>query len=112
MAIARAAKVKVVQTDAAEWIDKRLTERRSGAASVVFHSIVWQYLPAETKAGIEASLSRAGAAATADAPLAWLRLEPNGPGDPYLKLTLWPGGQTRTLARAHFHGASVNWLGE
>ena len=112
MALARAAKVKVVQADAAEWIDKRLTERRSGAASVVFHSIVWQYLPAETKSKIEASIDLSGRAAGAEAPIVWLRLEPNGPGDPYLKLTLWPGGQTRTLARAHFHGASVDWLGE
>jgi hypothetical protein len=27
-----------------------------------------------------------------------------------LQLTLWPGGQTRTLALADFHGRWIEWL--
>jgi hypothetical protein len=110
VALARAENVRVEPADAAAWVRQRLGEPHPGNSTVVFHSIVWQYLPAEAKACIGASLDRAGAAATANAPLAWLRLEPDGPGNPYLKLTLWPCGETSTLARAHFHGASIEWM--
>jgi hypothetical protein len=32
----------------------------------------------------------------------------SGPMD--VRLTLWPGGEERLLARAHPHGAAVTWL--
>ncbi|HEX8754830.1 MAG TPA: DUF2332 family protein [Steroidobacteraceae bacterium] len=57
---------------------------------------------------ISAHLSRAGAAARADAPLAWLRFELADP--PELRLTLWPSGEETLLARAHPHGAWAHWL--
>jgi hypothetical protein len=55
----------------------------------------------------------AGVAATAEAPLAWLRLEPdNGPAIRYpVTLTLWPDGGTRVLGEADPHGRWVAWAG-
>jgi hypothetical protein len=79
---------------------------------VVYHSIFWQYLPPEPQARARALLEAAGAAATPDAPLAWLRMEGDG-ADPGagISLTLWPGGETRLLGRADFHGAWIDWRG-
>ena len=47
-----------------------------------------------------------GAGDAPQAPLAWLRMEGDGaePGAA-IALTLWPGGRTRLLGRADFHGA-------
>ena len=38
------------QADAADWVDTRLAVRSDGVATVLFHSIVWQYLPPATQA--------------------------------------------------------------
>jgi hypothetical protein len=77
-----------------EWLEARLAAPRPGAAHVVYHSIFWQYLPPEAQDRCRAALDAAGARATEDAPLAWLRLEGDG-GTPgaALTLTLWPEGR-------------------
>lgn len=112
-ALAAADPPPVVRADAADWLETRLRDPSPGTAHVVAHSIVWQYLPAATRTRIEACLAAAGSRATPDAPLAWLRLEPDTSGAPgaALTLTLWPDGTTRCLARADFHGAWVHWSG-
>ncbi len=78
---------------------------------MVLHSIAFQYFPAAAQARIAAHLAAVGAATTADAPLAWLRYEFDGTSAAAasLRLRLWPGGD-RLLARAHPHGARVEWL--
>jgi hypothetical protein len=52
--------------------------------------------------------------ATRDAPLAWLRFEPDhldtGAGPFRLHLSTWPDGAERVLAEAHPHGPPVRWL--
>jgi hypothetical protein len=102
---------RVEQADAADWIEARLA-RREGCVTVIYHSIMWQYMPEPTRDSIAASIARAGAAADAAAPLAWLRFEPTSPEEtPELRLTLWPDGRDRRLAVAQPHGASVAWSG-
>lgn len=100
--------------DAADWTEARVAPA-PGRATVVYHSISWQYFPKSTQSRIAAHLETAGAAATPTAPLAWLRYEFDGFGDaaqpPTLRLRLWPGGGDRCLARAHPHGVEVEWLG-
>lgn len=100
------------RADAANWLDARLAAQPVGTAHVVYHTIVWQYLPAPTRQRIAASIAVAGARGGSDRPVAWLRLEADGrsPGAA-LTLTEWPGGTTRTLARADFHGRWVEWTG-
>jgi hypothetical protein len=98
--------------DAAEWLDRQLAAPVPGVATVVYHSIMWQYMPAASRARISDTLPSAGGAATVAAPLAWLRFEPEASDAiPDLRLTLWPGGDEYRLATAHPHGSSIRWLG-
>lgn len=104
--------VSLEKADAARFVKQRLGEQRPGSAFVLFHSIMWQYMPETTKQEIEAALSEAGRAASSAAPVAWLRMEPVDTRDPYatLSLTLWPGGETRRLARCDYHGRWIEWI--
>jgi hypothetical protein len=110
VAMALAAGTRVETADAAAWAAERAAPAE-GVATVVYHSIFWQYLPAETQAALRAALAHHGAKATSASPLAWLRMEPpDGRAIPIeLTLTLWPGGETRRLATVHAHGASIDW---
>jgi hypothetical protein len=91
-----------------EWLAPALAEPRTGVVSVVFHSIVEEYLPRPVRDSAEATLARAGAAATSDAPLAWIRFEPL-PETPAYAVTLatWPGGEEHVVATAGAHGSDV-----
>jgi len=108
--MAIAASVRVEAADAAAWAEANAAPRE-GVATVVFHSIFWQYLPAATQAALTDAITRHGAVATPAAPLAWLRMEPpTGQIIPIeLRLTLWPGGEERVLAEVQAHGANVAW---
>lgn len=97
--------------DAAAWVERELATPRAGAATVLLHSVVWQYLPGATRERIEAAVAAAAQRATQAAPLAWLRMEffaKDAPAE--LRLTLWPEGRERILARSHPHGEWVEWL--
>ncbi len=109
--IAREFPVAVDRADIASWLDAQLERRADGVATVVFHSIVWQYLTDEQREAADSTLAAAGSRATPDAPLAWLRLEP-GPGGMHteLRLTTWPGGNEQLLASTQFHVGHVDWL--
>lgn len=102
----------LTQSDAADFVRAQFAARQPGAAFVLFHSIMWQYMPDATKRDIENALDTAGASATRDAPLAWLRMEPadNPETGATLSLTLWPDGRTRRLARCDYHGRWIEWL--
>ena len=95
--------------DAATWVARRLAEPAPGVATVVYHSIVWQYLPKATRDGVRAAFERAAARVDRGAPLAWLRMEPGE--DPSeaaeVRLTTWPGGEHRLLAHTGYHGHPV-----
>ncbi|MEP3244667.1 MAG: DUF2332 family protein [Sneathiella sp.] len=102
---------KIVQSDAIDWLSKRLAEQHEGAVHVVYHTIAWQYFPEEKQKSGEALLKEAGSRATKTSPLAWLRLEADQdkPGAA-LSLTVWPEGETRILARGDFHGRWIKWM--
>jgi hypothetical protein len=108
--MALAAGVTVETADAAAWTTAKAAPAK-GVVTVVYHSIFWQYLSAETQGQLRAAIEAHGASATAEASLAWLRMEP-APGQitPIeLRRTLWPGGEERRLAIVQAHGASVAW---
>lgn len=112
LAIARRFPPKLEAADAGDWVARQLAEPRPGVATVVFHSIAAQYFSAETKAAMNATLTRAGERATPDAPIAWLRMEAHDLAIlPDVTLTVWPGGEERLLGQAHPHGAFVQWKG-
>ena len=106
VAVAAQGRARVDRQDGVSWLTDRLSEQVTGVATVVTHSIVFQYLSPEDQRSFLAVLDAAGAAATPAAPLAWLRMEPVG-DRAEVRLTQWPGGQTRLMAVSGFHGPPV-----
>jgi hypothetical protein len=108
LTVAASVPVDVDRADAAEWVQEQLADTRDGVATVLFQSIVWQYLPPETRAAVREAVKAAGARATADAPIAWLRMEPGS--EPTkgaeVRLRSWPG-EERLLAITGYHGRPV-----
>ena len=114
LAAAAADPTPIDRGDAAAWVEAHVAPVE-GRCGVVFHSIAFQYFPADTQARIAAHMAAAGERATTSAPLAWLRYEmdvaASAGAPPTLRLRSWPGGEDRLLAHAHPHGASIRWLG-
>jgi hypothetical protein len=93
---------------AAAFVERELATPRSGVATVLMHTIVWQYLPDAEQAAIVGLIEAAGCRASTDAPLAWLRLEPPQPDRASeLRCRLWPDGTEQLLGRAHPHVAFI-----
>jgi len=107
IALAREAKIVVDEEDAVTWTERRVGIL-AGAATVLFHSVMWDYLPAESQAALKDCIEGLGALARPNAPFAWLRMESDDVMYT-LRLTLWPGGESRLLAVVHPHGAWVDW---
>lgn len=104
----------VARAGAADWLAGRLGERRADHLHVVFHTIMWQYVPPGEQARATALIEAAGRVASPAAPLAWLRFEPGGEGEGAgLMMTTWDGvaeeGETVILGRGDFHGRWVEW---
>jgi len=108
--VARRVPVTIDDADAGDWVEAQLADEALGRATVVCHSIVFQYLPPASRAKLEGSLRDAGARATGAAPLAWLRMEPAGERAE-LRLTTWPHGDEVVLATAGYHGNPIWWGG-
>ncbi len=105
----------VVRKDAGEFVEERLEARQqAGCTRVIYHSVMWQYLPAATRRSITVAMETFGARATAERPLAWVRLETNRATFRHeLSVRFWPGGESAaTLSEAHPHGAWVEWRGD
>lgn len=104
---------RVEQMPASAFLERELARARPGVLTVVWQSVVRQYLDAQERAAVTRLLEDAGRRATTTAPLAHLSLEPVrfGTGDTrfHLALTTWPGGSRRLLAEAHGHGPPVVW---
>ena len=99
--------------DAISWLERRLATQPAGTLHLIYHTIAWQYFPAERQQVGTALIEDAGARATTDRPLAWLGMEADGNGDgAALTLRLWPDHLTVTLARVDFHGRWVKWLAD
>ena len=113
--LAAGRRVVIDRADADAWLAAQLRTRVPGAAFVVYHSVVWQYLGQLAQDRIRRQLFAAGSSATPKMPLAWLRLEPHPqthfPAE--LRLTLWNGqaGGPREwlLATTDFHGGALQW---
>jgi hypothetical protein len=109
--LAQRLQVRVEAADALTWAQDVLATQRRGCATVLYHSVMWQYLPEPTRNGLRGLIEATGTHATRQAPLAWLAFEPqDNDARMLLTLTLWPGGERRVLAEAHPHGTWVRWL--
>jgi len=99
----------VERCGAAAFLERELAEPRSGVATVVWHSVVRQYLTPQERVRVTELLAAAGARATAEAPLAHLWLEPEDGFRFRVGLTTWPGGRTAVVADCEGHGPPVVW---
>lgn len=105
----------VVCEGALEFLTRELADLPAGLTTVVWHSVVWQYVdPAERRA-VDALMVRAGWNATDGARLARVSLEPErmGDGDFTFRVfvQLWPHGDRVHVADALGHGPPVRWTG-
>lgn len=98
--------VRIDREMAAAWLGRQLAEPAPGRATVVFHSLVAQYLDDEETDAFHRHLREAASRATRDAPLAWLRMEPAGDWTE-VRLSTWPDRESRVLAQAGYHGSPV-----
>ncbi|MEV5962261.1 DUF2332 domain-containing protein [Kribbella sp. NPDC051952] len=119
LAIARQVPADIRREDAVSFLQG--LELSEGHVTVVWHSIMWQYLRRPDRAAVEARLEELGAQATASSPLAHLRLEPHhtishergAEGWEYrVDVRTWPGGEVRVLGRATPHGQDLVWSAE
>ena len=102
--------VDLVQAPAGQWLPQRLAQAQAATATVVYHSVVMQYVAAAERDAVVAAIQAAGAAAETAAPLYWLRMEPERPLRAMsVRLTVWPGGTEHLLATAGAHGDPVRW---
>ncbi len=107
----------LVRADAGEWVPRILAlPQEEGVTRVLYHSIMWQYMPISTRESIVAAMEAAGEKATGERPLAWIQLETNRVTFNHeLAVRFWPDPDALgwvTLATAHPHGAWVEWLGK
>jgi hypothetical protein len=107
--LAQSIAVATERQAAVPWLRSRLRDAREGLATVVFHSIVLPYLGEQGIAELKETIEQAGERATRDAPLAWLSMEAGG-DEADVRLTTWPGGAHRLLAKGSYHGPPVRWL--
>ncbi len=116
IALARATPPDLIAADAGDFAAAMLARpAQPGTARVMFHSNMWQYMPAATQGRITAAFEAEGAAATRDTPLGWIALETDPATFRHeLRVRLWDGdrhrGEEHLLSHAHPHGAWVEWL--
>lgn len=89
-------------------------ELEDGTTTVLWHSVMWQYLPADDQRAVTAGIEELGAAATGRQPFAHLRLEPmrRTPDDEHeflVALQVWPGGELRIVGDVGPHGVPAIW---
>lgn len=108
---------RVERADAALWLTQKLAARAADAATIVYHSVFLQYPPREAREAIVNAIRDAGARATPQAPLVWVRLEPEGVTDGVdtprfvVDIHVWPGGERRILAHTDGHVRAVYAVG-
>jgi hypothetical protein len=110
--VARKVPADVRREDALSFL--RNLELAEGHVTVVWHSVMWQYLTPEDQAAAAGLITALGERATPTAPLAHLCLEPmrrTPEADPefLVVLQVWPGGVSRILGSASPHGLPAHW---
>jgi hypothetical protein len=112
---ARELPIEIASQCAGDFVDDILAERQDGQVTVIYHSIMWVYVPEAERERITLAISQAGESATPESPLAWLRMEFLDDEKAALFLDYWPkrpGREEReVLAHCHFHGIEIDWFG-
>ncbi|MCE7000285.1 DUF2332 domain-containing protein [Saccharothrix sp. S26] len=112
--LARLDPVPVRRATGPEWLAEQLARPERDVLTVVWHSVVWQYVSPADRAMGRAILADAAARATPMAPLALLVYEPRrthtaGAYEFRLLLKLWPAGISLRLGTGVGHGIPFTW---
>jgi hypothetical protein len=111
--VARSVPVALERAGAGDFV--RRLELAPGTTTVLWHSIMWQYLDPAEQASVDESLDRLGATAGEDRGLVRISLEParrnpTSPREMLVRMRTWPGGEERFLGAAlTAHGLPVVW---
>jgi hypothetical protein len=108
--VVRADPPRILRGDYLELLGPLLDERSGEALTVVYQTASFSHLSSEQRQSIERVLEQAGERG----PLAFISGEhpPDDPTDYWqLRFRLWPGGESRILARLDYHGRWLEWLG-
>ena len=101
---------RVLDQDAASFMDG--LELVEGTTTVVWHSVMWQYLPAQAQRAVVDRLEQLGGSATPTRRLAHVAVEPvqRDPEPEFLVvLRTWPGGEEQVLGETVPHGVPTTW---
>ena len=105
-------RVEVRAQDARSFVDA--LDLRDGTMTVLWHSVMWQYLPPDDKQAVLRRLDVLGSRATPRQRLAHLRAEPSrrtdqGEREFLVRLRTWPDGEDRILGGIVPHGIPTTW---
>jgi hypothetical protein len=111
-AVAHEVHPPVVRQDARGFVDG--IDLDDDSVTVLWHSVMWQYLTAADQMAVDERLESLGRQASTSRALAHLFLEPTrrsaGSAHEFLVvLRVWPGGDRRVLAAAAPHGLPTVW---
>ena len=113
-ALALAARVpaEVRQETASAFVRGLVLE--DGATTVLWHSVMWQYLSAEEQDDVTGHVEQLGDDADDRRPFVHLRAEPGrrAPGAEHeflIRMRSWPGGDDRILGSSVAHGLPTTW---
>lgn len=115
LAIAGEVPVDVRRQDAASFVET--LDVSPGTLTVLWHSVMWQYLDPAEQAAVRARIDAIGAQATSAAPFAHVFLEPTrrtprGEHEFLVVLETWPApptGRRRVLGTSAPHGIPTTW---
>jgi hypothetical protein len=101
--------VTIAPASAQEWLPDAIAASPDGVLTVVWESVVRQYVPADDWPKIERVMDDAQSAGD-ERPVVWLQMEPGPRVNPMdLCLRTDPGGELLPLARCRDHGPPVEW---
>ncbi len=112
LALARQHPPDVRRQGAGDFVDG--IDLRDGTTTVLWHSVMWQYLPRAERDRVGARIGRLAEAAGPERAFAHLSLEPtrrtpDSEHEFLVVLETWPGGGRRVLGSAAPHGLPVTW---
>jgi|tagenome__1003787_1003787.scaffolds.fasta_scaffold20990051_15 hypothetical protein len=104
---------EVRRQDAVTFLDDIRLE--DGTTTVLWHSVMWQYLSVDDQAAVASRIVELGAEATLQRRFAHLRSEParrmlDSPHEFLVTVTTWPGGEERVIGATVGHGLPTTWL--
>ena len=104
--------IEIRRTDAVTAVTR--IELRAGTTTVLWHSVLWQYLGDDDQHAVQARIADLAGQATGEQPFVHLTLEPgrrteHDQREFLVVLEDWPGGGRRALGTAAPHGVPVTW---